>query len=75
MKPFSDELITEVIRYFGERYDRILTPQEAEEYLASLAELYWCFTESVRRGFKGVSGGGGSAAAGGEPPPNPSSKT
>ncbi len=49
MPNFSQELISEVIAYFGEREDRLIVPEEAEAYLASLAELYWCFTESMRR--------------------------
>ncbi len=40
MKRFSENLIDRTIRYFRDRYELEISPDEAEEYLDSLANLY-----------------------------------
>lgn len=40
---FSHELIQRLISYFTDKYGVLLTPEEAQTYLAALAELYGGF--------------------------------
>lgn len=42
---FSHELIQRAQRYFGEKTGRDISPEEANEYLNSLASLYESFME------------------------------
>ena len=52
---FSDSLKQRMIRYALEKYDKKITPEEAEEYLRSLANVYLAYYEiekGKRRGKK-----------------------
>jgi hypothetical protein len=42
---FSDDLKARMIRYAQKKYDKDITPEEAEEYLRSLANVYLAFYE------------------------------
>jgi hypothetical protein len=37
---FSQDLVGKIIAYFLDKYGVLLTPEEAQEHLATLAELY-----------------------------------
>ena len=40
MPNFSPQLIAEITQYFAEKYEVVLTPGQAEEYLNSWADLW-----------------------------------
>lgn len=40
---FSEQLITEITLYFHNHYNLNLNPEQAEEYLDSLADLFLAF--------------------------------
>ena len=42
---FSDSLKERMIRYALEKYDKKITPEDAEQYLRSLANVYLAFHE------------------------------
>ena len=72
---FSDELIAEITAYYHERCGLILSPEKAEQYLNSLADLYQVMEQSVRDGLPPHlprMEGGVPAAGGGGIPPEPS---
>ncbi len=50
---FSDSLKERMIKYALEKYGRKITPEEAEEYLRSLAKVYLAFHEIERRKRRG----------------------
>ena len=45
MYGFNQDLIARVTKYFHERYQHDISPETAEEYLNSMADLYGCFIE------------------------------
>ena len=47
---FNHELIQRAQRYFGEKSGRDISPEEANEYLNSLASLYESFMELAGAG-------------------------
>ena len=72
---FSDELIAEITAYYRERCGVLLSPEKAEQYLNSLADLYQVMEQSVRDGLPSHlprREGGVPAAGGGGTPPEPS---
>jgi hypothetical protein len=44
---FSEPLIAEITAYYRERCGVLLSPEQAEQYLDSLADLYRCFQRSI----------------------------
>ena len=44
---FNQALIARTIKYFKERCDQDISPEIAEEYLNSMADLYGCFVECL----------------------------
>lgn len=64
MSRYGAQLISEITAYYRTRCGVEITPEEAEEYLHSFAELYRCFKESIRQGFPDSKKDGG-----GVPPP------
>jgi len=46
---FSEELKQKMISYMREKYDLDITPEQADEYLRSLADLYFAFYETKKR--------------------------
>ncbi len=44
-QPYSQKLIERAQNYFGEKSGRDISPEEANEYLNSLASLYESFME------------------------------
>ena len=42
---FNQELVIRVTKYFKEKYNHKISPEIAEEYLNSMADLYGCFIE------------------------------
>ena len=45
MGSFNQDLIARVTKYFKDRYQHDISPEVAEEYLNSMADLYGCFIE------------------------------
>ena len=45
---FNQALIARTIKYFKERCDQDISPEIAEEYLNSMADLYECFLQSIK---------------------------
>jgi len=45
MGSFNQALIARTIKYFKERCGQDISPETAEEYLNSMADLYGCFIE------------------------------
>ena len=61
---YSQKLITRAQKYFGEKSGRDISPEEANEYLNSLASLYESFVELA-----GAGGTASDASARSSPPP------
>ena len=61
---FSPELINRITEYFERCFGVVVTPEQAEEYLHSLGELYLCFAEIIEDG-----AGGGAPPEGRASPP------
>ena len=49
-QPYSQKLIERAQNYFGEKSGRDISPEEANEYLNSLASLYESFMELAGAG-------------------------
>ena len=45
---FNQALIARTIKYFKERCDQDISPEIAEEYLNSMADLYGCFIDCLK---------------------------
>ncbi len=50
---YSKNVVVEVQKYWKERFKEELTEDTTNQYLDSFADLYACFTESIKQGFKG----------------------
>lgn len=42
-KPFSDQLVAKAIKYFETEHGLDILPEEAEQYLGAMADLYLSF--------------------------------
>jgi hypothetical protein len=51
---YSEDLIKDIQDYYKKKCNVDLNEETANEYLDSFADLYRCFKESIRQGFKGV---------------------
>jgi len=67
---YSEKLITDVIAYYKALDGGVLSPQEAEQYLDSLAELWNCLVASIHSGFPPSRSGGGERAKHAAPEPS-----
>jgi len=47
---FNQVLIAKTIKYFKEKCNHDISPEIAEEYLNSMADLYECFIKSIKSG-------------------------
>lgn len=46
---FSDQLVEKLIKHMREKYDHLITHDEAQEYLRSYADLYLAFAPHEHR--------------------------
>jgi len=53
MDCFSEELTNRITEYFKRRFDIAITPDQAEDYLNSMADLYMAFAEIVQERSEG----------------------
>ncbi len=49
---YSKELVSELQKYWKEKFDEEITENVANQYLDSLADLYTCLTESIKQSDK-----------------------
>jgi hypothetical protein len=49
MSKLSPELIARITKYFAQKYEVTLTPEQAEEYLSSLGALFLAVHDSKKQ--------------------------
>lgn len=53
MNKFSPDLLQRIQRYFADKYGKVLTREEAEEYLDSFADFFFAIIGTDLDGFGG----------------------